>query len=220
MQGLAPAPQQQAQPTPPPAARSPVAAQAPAPGHTSPAQTPLGQARQASPEEQALYERFVAKSMEAIFSPEAMPQYVKMLKGQGNPRQGLADATVQTVAMITQKAEAAGQKLPGDVVFAAAKEVLEELADLSKEAGIKDYSRDPDALEGAFFQAVDDFRVMLQQNGALKSRVAQRELAQLQKLDAGGGFESMLRALAANESRPARGEVSPRPAGFAGRQGV
>lgn len=214
MQGLAPAPQQQALTTPSPAAQSPVV-QSPASE-----QTPFGQSPQASPEEQALYERFVSKSMQAIFSPDAMPQYVKILKGQGNPQQGLADATVQTVALITQKAETAGQKIPGDVLFAAAKEVLEELADLSKEAGIKDYSRDPDALEGAFFQAVDDFRVMLQQNGALNLQVARRDLDQIQKLDAGGGFESMLRALAMNESRPAPGGASPQPAGFAGRQGA
>lgn len=213
MQGLAPAPRQ-AQP----AARPP-AAQPPSLEQAATAQRPLGQAQQASPQEQALYERFVAKSMEAIISDGAMPKYVKMLEGQGNPQQGLADATVQTVAMITQKAEQAGQKLPGDVVFAASKEVLEELADLSKAAGIKDYSKDPDALEGAFFQAVDDFRMMLQQSNALKPQVAQRDLARLQQLDTGGGFENMLRKLATEERQPDHGGGLPQPIGLADGQG-
>lgn len=138
--------------------------------------------------------------MQVIFDDRTLPAYVKTLLGQGSPKQGLADATVQTVALVIQKAEAEGQKIPGDVLFAASKEVLEELADLSKEAGVKDYSKDPDPLDGAFFQAVDDFRMMMQQNRRLNPETFRNDMGLLRELDHKGGYERMLRGLAANKA--------------------
>ncbi len=158
--------------------------------------------RQASDEEQALLDKTVAKAYEIIYEMKTAPAFLQTLQGNGNPDRGLALATTQTIATVAQAAERAGQTLPGNVLFAAGKEVIEDLADLSAEAGIKDYSKEQDALDGAFFQAVDDFRIMMSQNGRIDQKAYQQDLNQLQQMDGSGKLEQVLRGLAASDGSP------------------
>ncbi|WP_420411595.1 hypothetical protein [Roseibium sp.] len=157
--------------------------------------------QRATPEEQTLLEKVVAKAYNLIYDDQAVGSYLEMLKGSGNPDKGLANAVAHTVARVAQAAENGGQKLPGNVLFQAGKEITEDLAELSTKARIKDYEQDQDALDGAFFQAVDDFRLMMQQNGRINPKVHQEDLARLQKMDGSGQFEQVLRGLAASDDQ-------------------
>ena len=128
--------------------------------------------QQATPEEQALYEKFVAKAWMLVYDPKMFPKIIEMLQGGGDPMEGLARATATIVARIASMAEQAGQKLSGDVILHAGKEVFEDLAELSGRAGIKDFAADEDAMEGAFFRAMDHFRTMLQGAGRINQQAA------------------------------------------------
>ncbi len=155
--------------------------------------------QQASPEEQGLYNKFVSKAFILVYDKKFFPAVLKMLEGGGSPEEGLAIASSKVIARVLQTAEAAGEKLPGDVIFHGAKEIFEDLAELSRRAGIKDYSQDHDALEGAYFQALDQFRMILQQTGGINKEAAQADLAMLEKMDKDGELQSMFQNMAARD---------------------
>ncbi len=175
-----------------------------------------GESQQATPEEQQLYDRFVAKAMDLTYTKEFMPQVLGMLQGEGDPIEGLARATALIVTRVADAAEQAGQKLPGDVLLHGGTEVLEDLAELSKEAGIKDFSEDPDALEAAYFRGLDQVRTMMQDSGKIDQASAQKDMAQLEEMDKRGELEGLFSGLAeqsggkpADKEKPKRGLMPP-----------
>jgi hypothetical protein len=178
-------------------------------------QAPVGlsaDAQQASPEEQELYDRFVSKAFMLIYDDGFLPKAVDMLGGEGDPMEGLARLTSTVVMQVMKAAQAGGQDLPGDVIFHGAKEVFEDLADLSRQAGVFDYSQDPDKLEGAYFRALDHFRMALQGEGGINEEAAKADLDMLQKMDADGELEGFFMKLAEGDAAaagPAAGAEAP-----------
>jgi hypothetical protein len=171
-----------------------------------------GQPQQASPEEQALYDKIVGQAMNLVYDKEFMPQVIEMLKGEGDPVEGLARTAALVIARIATSGEKAGVQMKGDVLHHAGTEILEDLAELSREADVKDYSEDPDALEAAYFRALDMFRVMMQDAGRIKPETAQKDMAMLQEMDQSGKLEAMLRGLSQNDPRKAKaGAQAPMP---------
>ena len=161
----------------------------------------------ATPEEQELYERFVGRAYQMVYSEKMRGQIKQMLAGGGDPVEGLARTTALVVGRVALAAEKGGAKLKGDVVFAAGKEIFEDLAEFSKVAGIKDYSKDPKALEGAFFRALDHFRLMMTQAGRANPETFKPDMDKLTKMNETGELDTYLRRLAEIESeRRASGE--------------
>lgn len=157
--------------------------------------------------------------------PEGAPPEAPV-EAEGDPVRGLAQATDMIVSLVGQMAEDAGHELQPDVVFHAAGDILEELAEVSRRAKIKDYSKDPDALETAWFQALDLYRERLQGAGVIDQQSAQADLDRLIAADKDGSFEKIMRDLAANdEAGPAGGPEPPpqkekKPRGFNAAMGV
>jgi hypothetical protein len=177
---------------------------------------------QASPEEQEQKDHFVKKAWELIYSDEMWPQILQMLEGggddtqEGDPVQGLATATEMVVARVGQAAEQAGETLQPDVVYHAGADILEELADVSAIGKIKDYSKDPDALEKAWFVALDMFRERLAGVDEIDQEGAKADLDRLSQMDQNGTLDKIMRDLAASDqSGEAGGPGGPNaPAGF------
>lgn len=183
-------------------------------GRTQP--SPMGQPQQASQQEQAQYEKFVAKAWDLVYDKAMLPKVVDMLGGEGEPVEGLARTTALVVGRVATAAEQAGEKLSGDVVLHAGKEIFEDLADLSATFKVKDYTKDPEALEGAYFRAMDHFRVMMQQAGRLDQGAAQKDMEMIQQMDESGEFEQMLRGLAEQDTAKAGKSEKPK----AGQSGI
>jgi hypothetical protein len=160
-----------------------------------------GSARQATPEQQESYNAFVANAMNLMYDKKTMPKLLEMLQGGGDPIEGLARASVMITARVGTSAEEAGQKLSGDVVFNAGAEIVNQLADVATEAGIHDFQNDRDALEGAYFRALDQFRTLMEGAGRLNKDAAQKDLAMLQGMSESGELEQMLRGFAENDPR-------------------
>lgn len=169
--------------------------------------------QQASPEEQALYDKVVAQAFDLIYDKRMLPGVVEMLKGGGDPVEGLATAAAQITARVASAAQQAGQQIPPDVLLHAGTEIYEDLADLSGKVGIKDFSQDQDAFEGAYFRALDQFRMLVQEAGGADQKSAQADLAKLEQMDQSGELEKMLMGLAENDPRQGKRETEPRPAG-------
>ena len=165
--------------------------------------------QQASPEEQAAYEQFVAHGLLLVYSnPKMFGQVVKMLEGGGEPQEGLARATALVVARVLSAAEKAQQQIPGDVVFHAGKEIFEDLAELSGRAGIKDYGEDQDWLEGALLKAADQLRTMLQESGKIDQQAAASDMERLQQMDQSGELQKMFEDLAAKDDEGGAEQMS------------
>lgn len=185
---------------------------------TSPAGAMGSGIQQASPEEQEMFDRFVTRGMEMIYDDRMFPKVVDMLDGgageedeEGDPDTGLAMTAEMVVSKVQDMAEQAGQKLPGDVLFHAGLDIIEELAEVSRRAKIKDYSQDPDALERATFKALDLYREKAQKSGKLDQGVAKQDLDTLMQMDSNGQLNKTMRDLASSdESGQAGGEV-PEP---------
>lgn len=165
--------------------------------------------QQASPEEQAAYEDFVAHGLLLIYSEKMLPQVVKMLKGGNKPEEGLASATALIVSRLISAAEKAQKLPPGDVVFHAGVEIFQDLAELSGKAGIKDYGEDKDALESALFNAADQLRTTLQGSGKIDQAAASADMERLQQMDQSGELQKMFEDLAAKDDEGAGGEMPP-----------
>jgi hypothetical protein len=182
---------------------------------------------QASPEEQANADQFVGRAWQLIYDDKTFPKIVEMLRGgagkgaTGNPVQGLAETTDMIVARVGQAAEESGATLMPDAVMHAFGDILEELAEVSRRAKIKDYAQDRDALEGAYFQALDLYRDRLQKSGVLDQASHQQGLEQLMEADQDGTLEQIMRQLAESEdSGQAGGEVPEETAPAPKRKGM
>ena len=176
-----------------------------------------GEGQHAGPEEQQAYNTFVAQAWNVVYDERMFPQVLEMLKGEGDPMEGLARTAAMVIAKVAQSAEEAGKPIPSDVGLHAGTEVFEDLAELSKEAGIKDYSEDPDALEGAYFRTLDHVRVMMQEAGKIDPAHAQEEMGRLMQMDESGELEQMLTQYAQTNPRGAqkpREEEKPAPRGL------
>lgn len=164
-----------------------------------------------SPEEQAQYDRLVANGMNLIYEKKTLPGLLEVLEGQGDPIQGLVEATTTIWARVATSADQSGFKMSGDAMFHGGRELFEHLADVSTKAGIHDFENDPDGLEGAFFRALDDFRMMMTQAGRLNQDAAKQDLSKLQAMDESGDLEKMFLGLAEKgEAKAAPAQEAPR----------
>jgi hypothetical protein len=104
-----------------------------------PAAAPPGQPPGAPPAsgggDQASYERFVRNGMRLIYSEKTLESVLRSLDGDGNPVEGLANTIASVVTRLTDSAAQKGVDLAPDVVLHGAGELIEQLADLSKESG-------------------------------------------------------------------------------------
>jgi hypothetical protein len=149
-----------------------------------------GEKVEATPEEQAIYEKFVNKAMEAIYAEDALPSILEMLAADPEePLDGLARTAATVVDLIAGKAEEAGEPVPGDVLFHAGVEIVEDLANLASETGIYDFNNDDDAREGAFYRALDIYREMEQARGGGSQEAVAEDLEMIRAADRSGSLD-------------------------------
>jgi hypothetical protein len=170
-----------------------------------------GAPKQATPEQQEVYNRFVAQAMNLMYDKKTMPKLTQLLEGGGDPIEGLARATVLVTARVATAAEEAGEQLDGDVLFNAGAEIFNQLADVSDAAGLGDFANDRDALESAYFRALDEFRELMEGAGRIDQATFQRDLQAMQAQSESGEFEQQLRSLAENDPRMPKGEGPQAP---------
>ncbi len=206
--------------------------------------------QQATPQEQDQYDRFVGRALQLIYSDQANPHILEMLRGgaqggqpqagtadQENPTEeaapteaddphgngpvdGLAQATAMVVARVAGAAEQGGVKLSPDVVLHAGTEILEDLANLSKVAKIKDYSQDPQSFQQAYYKALDIYHQMLQGAGELDQQSAQADQQKMQQMDQQGTLDPLFRKLAANDAAAGNDNQQPSAPAPSGRRGL
>lgn len=173
----------------------------------------MGGDGQVSPEEQEQSDRLVINGMNLIYDSKTRGGILKTLDGNGDPVDGLAATAVTVWQHLLQSAEENGFKASGDAMMNAGREIFENLAEYSTKAGLYDFKADPDALEGAYFRALDDIRVVLQQSGKLNPEVAKQDLAKLQEMNQSGQLEQAMLSLAERDQLAGLEEEQEEPRG-------
>lgn len=180
----------------------------------------------ATPEEQDQKARFVGRALELVYSDNAFSKIRDMLDGgqDGDPTEGLAQATAMVVGRVAGAAEKSGIQLSPAVVLHAGTEVFEDLAHLSKMTGAKDYTQDQQAFHKAYYRAIDIYRTMLQGAGEVDQESAKADFGKMQEMDQRGQIEPMFMKLAQNDNQQggapaapdAAADQAPPPRGFGG----
>lgn len=143
-----------------------------------------------SPEEQQQYEQFVGNAMTLIYDEDRTPRMLAGLKGAGNPAEGLASTAVTVVKGLADSAEQNGVQISPDVMMHGGLEIIEELADLQREAGIADLT--PEEIEGAFYRALDLYRESATAEGKLDTAALEQDFAVMQQADQQGRLGEVL----------------------------
>lgn len=157
-------------------------------------------ALQATPEEEAANEEFVARALLVIYDKGYFPKLLDMLD-DGQPKEAIAQAAASIVKRVYDAATGSGDEVSGDVVLNAAKEIYEELADTASKFGMIDFDADPDAFEGGYYLMMDQLRLMAQESGELDMESVNADFAEMSAQDRAAGGEGM----------PLPGQGTPRP---------
>lgn len=142
----------------------------------------------ASPEEQEIYNRFVAGGMMMMYDERFFPRFGEMMKSQ-EPKEGVADAVSMVATRTVQESKKAGFEIPGDVVLAGTKELTEQAADAALKFGVD--LPEPD-VEEAYYLALDKTRVALQGAGLMEPEAMAEDQQTLKGMRDDGRLEQVL----------------------------
>lgn len=191
-------------PGPPPAApAAPMAGAMPA-GAPQPAPN-APQGDQASPEEQELYNRFVARAMQHIYDERTFPGIVEDMKAMQDVPLDLGTLSATVAFAVMQKAKQAGQKIPGDVLLHGGAEIVQQMVEVYDRA--TNAKLPPEESEAVLYHAADKFRELAGSSGDID---AQEVAAAMQDLGPGGDLEAMLGA----QDTPAAPPAAPPASGL------
>ncbi|GAB5434808.1 MAG: hypothetical protein EpisKO_41780 [Epibacterium sp.] len=174
MMGDAPRAQAQGQP---PQMQDP-----PKPGQTGDA---ASHGKQASPEMQKVYNRFVGACMLVVWDEKFMPKALELFQKNPNQTDALASVTAGVVQRVFQEAKKKGTSIPLEVLVHGGLEVVQQVAEMATTGGVQGIERDE--IETAFYLAADKLREVLVSSGDLDLSEAEQGLQQLR---AAGGDDA------------------------------
>lgn len=154
-----------------------------------------------SPEEQQQYDTFVQKAAELIYGdgkvrPEILQSLAPAREPAKDPKGGnpavlaLANTAVQIVSKLDSSSKQAGFQVSDDVLYHGGSEVVEMLAEIAQHAGFHDYTEHE--IQGAFFQAVDDYRPIAEEMGRTDQQTLKGQFQQVVDADQKGELNQLL----------------------------
>lgn len=159
----------------------------------------------APPEEQDLYERFVAAGTMMLYDQKFFPTFAQMVKSM-EPKAAVADAVAKVSLRTVQETRKQGVEIPGEVVLQGAKELTEGAADAAERVGAEPFS--PQDLEEAYYMALDRGRAAFQAEGLIDEQEAQEGARMIEEMQSDGRLDQ---ALALVEQARARANYPTRP---------
>lgn len=133
--------------------------------------------KQASPEMQKTYNRFVGACMLVVWDEKFMPKALELFQNSPNQTDALASVTAGVVQRVSQEAKKRSQPIPLEVMVHGGLEVVQQVADMATTGGIQGI--EPDEIETAFYLAADKVRDVLVASGDLDLSEAKQGMEQL-----------------------------------------
>lgn len=176
---------------------NPAAGMAPTPSEPTESEGTEEGESNVSPEEQALYHKFMENYYTVMYiggaGNEKQPPLADSIieehfSGNLQPVDALANAGMSVVDSLSRSAAEAGKPIPGDVLMHAGVEVLEDIAELAENAGFHDYTEEE--LDGSLYRAMDLYREVNQQS--LNKEEIQADYDMMVKADKEGRLDEVL----------------------------
>lgn len=144
----------------------------------------------ASPEEQELYNHFVAKSQMLIYSDKVTDDFLAEMAQAKDPIVTLGNFAGLIAFRVVSSAKEAGSELQGEIVLSGGAEIVEALTELAEEA--KAATLDESQMEGALFAAVDKYRELLGSVGGVDQAEAASDMQLFSEAERSGRLEQMI----------------------------
>jgi hypothetical protein len=160
-------------------------------------------AQQASPEEQELYNRFVARMMQHLYDERTFPRLLEDMRTMEDAPAELGMMAATVAFTVMQKAKRAGTKIPGDVLLHGGAEMVGQLVEVYGRATGQELP--PDQAEAVLYHAADRFRELAASSGDIDQ---QEIAAAMQDFAPGGDLEAML---ASGPAKPGAQAAPPAP---------
>lgn len=93
-----------------------------------------GEESNVTPEEQALYDKFIDNAMNVIYADATSAQIIETVRSAQSPVEGVAQAAVTIVDQLYQKAQQQNVPIPDEILTNAADEIIHMVAEVA-EAG-------------------------------------------------------------------------------------
>lgn len=187
------------------------AAQAPAPAAAAPVTDPnqppveAGAEGGVTPEEQEVYNNFVAQSQMLIYDENTMRSFLKLVKGTKDPVAEMGKFAAQVAFRVMMAAKEAGQELDPEIILQGGAEIVEALVEVNDEGGGPDV-KDIDAV---FYAAADAYREMMEKGGMIDPAQAQADMQRFAEAEASGELAAMVQG---GEQGAAPAAPAPAPA--------
>ncbi len=152
----------------------------------------------ASPEEQALYNRAVTLFMVALYDKKMLPKHLDFIKNAENPVDGVAEvASLLTMRVYTKALEGKPPvEIPGDILLKAGQdEIVPLVIEVAEAAGIAEF--DQSQVDAAFYSAADKFTKAMRNVGSYTDDQRGADLQELDRMADSGEIEGLLQKIGA-----------------------
>lgn len=162
---------------------------------------------EASPEEQALYNRFVAMAVMGLSDEQNLTNTIKAMQSAGDPTVGVAEVASAMIVRVSSMARSQGNELPGDVLMHGGKEIIEYAVELAEAAGLAEFS--PEMMEQTFYQTLDLVTQSMKDSGELDEEAIAADLPRMKQAEESGELDSILAQIQAQQSARPADDLSP-----------
>jgi hypothetical protein len=143
----------------------------------------------ASPEEQAMYDKFVSLALLALYDDKMMPRTVAHLTKQGNKAAAVGEVAAGIFQRVHQSAKESGAQVTGDVLINAVAEIVEATVELSDKKAGTDLT--PEQIDEALYKAMDVIRKMMKKSGDYTDEMKGEDAAALQAMSESGEIDRL-----------------------------
>lgn len=134
----------------------------------------------ATPQQQAQYNRFFAYSLLMLYDEKFLPKVQELFQKSPTPIEAAARVGAAIATRIYIGAEKQGSKIPPEVILYAGQEVMAEIAEMARSAGIADLSQED--VETAYYMAADMVRASLEGAGKIDKTNASQDFEQIRNM--------------------------------------
>lgn len=143
----------------------------------------------ASPEEQAMYDKFVSMALLALYDDKMMPRTIEHLTKQPNKGVAVGEVAAGIFQRVYASAKEGGAEVSGDVLVNAMAEIIEATVELSDKKAGTDLT--PDEIDEALYKAMDIVRKMMKQSGDYTDEMKAQDAAALQAMSENGEIDAI-----------------------------
>ena len=148
-------------------------------GQAAAPQAPGMERTPATPEQQAVYNRFVGMCLMMLWNEQFMAKATKMIKQHPDETDAMASIGAAVVQRVYMAADEQGQPVPLEVLLHGGLEVMQEVARFAEASGVQGI--DENEIETAFYMAADKVREALVQAGMVNQDEMAAEFEQVRE---------------------------------------